>query len=68
MGRVALHLVRDDARATDPAVGRVVGASAQRLRIVDGALTCVARQGVAKTTLLDLYLALQRRQFGKIAE
>lgn len=52
MARPALHLVRDDASA--PAVGRLSGASAQRLRIVDGALACLARQGVAKTTLDDV--------------
>lgn len=34
--------------------GRLAGASAQRLRIVDGALACLARQGLAKTTLDDV--------------
>ena len=54
MARAALELVPDGAAVPRPVSGRVAGASAQRVRIVDGALRCIARQGSAKTTLDDV--------------
>jgi AcrR family transcriptional regulator len=41
-------------RPADEAVAYPAGQSVQRLRIIDGALRCMARQGVAKTTLDDV--------------
>jgi AcrR family transcriptional regulator len=59
VGRAALELVRGeqpalDAAAIRPASGLVAGASSQRVRIVDATLACLARQGMAKTTLDDV--------------
>ncbi len=62
VGRSALALVRSD-RSRRPQRGPVAtgapgsavsGASEQRMRIVDGALACIARYGLAKTTLDDV--------------
>ncbi len=59
MGRAALELVgggRPFAAAVSsaPSTARVARASSQRVRIVDAALACMARQGLAKTTLDDV--------------
>ena len=59
MGSGSLALVRtDDAPAADAGVDGVpaalTGAAAQRLRIVDAVLACIAAQGLAKTTLDDV--------------
>ena len=50
MGSTHLSLVRAAPRRE--AVGE--GEAPQRVRIVDGALRCIARQGIAKTTLDDV--------------
>jgi len=60
MGTARLSLVHpaDPGGATRPLSGTTAATAAghgpQRLRIVDGALRCVARQGIAKTTLDDV--------------
>jgi AcrR family transcriptional regulator len=55
VGSVRLELVREEdpgPAATAKSPGR--GPSSQRVRLADAALACVARQGVAKTTLDDV--------------
>lgn len=55
MGSVRLELVREEdpgPATTAKSSGR--GASSQRVRLADAALACLARQGVAKTTLDDV--------------
>jgi AcrR family transcriptional regulator len=65
VGSPSLELVRDAdpvspghaaprPAAGRPAAGRVAGAAAQRQRIVEGAVRCIAGQGLAKTTLDDV--------------
>lgn len=64
VGETRLALVGVQAAASRPALGtqkmpraarpRESVPSTQRIRIVDGALGCIARQGVAKTTLDDV--------------
>jgi AcrR family transcriptional regulator len=51
VGSAHLSLVPDAARGD---AGAATGDPPQRLRIVDGALRCIARQGIAKTTLDDI--------------
>lgn len=57
MGVGSLELVRGGnpvVSGSAQASGLVAGAAAHRVRIVDAALACMARQGVAKTTLDDV--------------
>ncbi|MHB8682245.1 MAG: TetR/AcrR family transcriptional regulator [Acidimicrobiales bacterium] len=51
MGSATLELVRGHA---SPLAAPTPAGSSQRLRIVEGALACIARQGLAKTTLDDV--------------
>jgi hypothetical protein len=55
VGSVRLELVRDQSTEADadrPGTG--TEATPQRVRLVDAALRCIARQGIAKTTLDDV--------------
>ncbi len=53
VGQAKLELVRDEtAHASEPDQG--VAPIPVRVRVIDGALACIARQGVAKTTLDDV--------------
>jgi len=56
VGSVRLELVRDVGVSRVNARGRtsVRGAAPQRVRLADAALQCIARQGIAKTTLDDV--------------
>jgi AcrR family transcriptional regulator len=54
VGAVRLELVRDTPTGEPLEHERDVAATPARVRIVDGALSCIARQGVAKTTLDDV--------------
>ena len=51
MGSTHLSLVHDASR---PEVGDDAAGTPQRVRIVDGTLRCIARQGIGKTTLDDI--------------
>jgi len=54
VGVARLELVRGTPSA-NPVEGRLaVGATPVRVRVIDGAIDCLARQGVAKTTLDDV--------------
>lgn len=53
-GRDPVGAVRPAASGAEQASGLVAGAAAHRVRIVDAALGCIARQGLAKTTLDDV--------------
>ena len=54
VGVAQLELVRG-VRSLYPVEGRpAVGATPVRVRVIDGAISCLARQGVAKTTLDDV--------------
>ncbi|HXX91927.1 MAG TPA: TetR/AcrR family transcriptional regulator [Acidimicrobiales bacterium] len=54
MGSARLALVRPDALDPRPRRDAAAPSAPQRVRIVDGALRCIARQGIAKTTLDDV--------------
>ncbi|HZU80652.1 MAG TPA: TetR/AcrR family transcriptional regulator [Acidimicrobiales bacterium] len=54
MGSTTLELVGRGRSGMPPASGLVAGASAQRLRIVDAAMRCIAAHGLSKTTLDDV--------------
>jgi AcrR family transcriptional regulator len=64
VGGARLELLHGGATYSDPRPGAEVAgrtkrlpaasSSTQRIRIIDGALACIARQGVAKTTLDDV--------------
>src|ERR1700692_1311222 len=54
VGMVRLELVRDTPSGGPPGREAQVAATPARVRIIDGALACIARQGVAKTTLDDV--------------
>jgi len=53
VGLARLELVRDET-ARDPGPDHDVAPVPVRVRVIDGALSCIARQGVAKTTLDDV--------------
>ncbi|HXQ75193.1 MAG TPA: TetR/AcrR family transcriptional regulator [Acidimicrobiales bacterium] len=56
MGSARLQVVRDDVHERAAARRRIPadGSDPQRVRLADAALSCIARQGIAKTTLDDV--------------